>query len=73
VAARGLRGREIDDVAEDAADRRADDVNDPQTGACHTHEPETPAQQNRRHSSTGVVKEVLPIPWKIEPLTRRKP
>jgi hypothetical protein len=35
-----LRTGEIEDVAEDAADRRAHQMDDAETGFCHTHEPD---------------------------------
>ena len=40
VAGLRLGAGEIDDVAEDAADRRADDVDDAETRHCHTLEPD---------------------------------
>ena len=38
VAGLRLGAREIEDMAKDAADRRAHEVDDPETGGCHGHE-----------------------------------
>jgi hypothetical protein len=39
VAGRRLSVREVDDVPEDAADRRADEVDDAETRRCHARKP----------------------------------
>src|SRR5262249_32827849 len=80
VAGGRLRGREIEDVAEDAADRRAHQMDDAETGLCHTHNLMAAAPMKRRDTGeicvelcTVALKEALRRSCKLKALTRRKP